>query len=134
MKPFPRLTALGPVTKVLVGFALILAITPVVFDWNWFRRPLEQYLMEKSGREVRIGDLHVALGLALEPTVRLRDVYIEHAHWAAKQTMAVAGEAIFTFSLRSLWEQRPVILRLLLPVADDGLERRAGGLRNKRLL
>src|SRR5258706_10715257 len=113
MKPFPRLTALGPVTKVLVGFALAFAITAVVFDWNWFRRPLERHLMEKSGREVRIGDLHVALGFALEPTVRLRDVYIENAPWAANQPMAVAGEAIFTFSLRSLWEQRPVILRLV---------------------
>jgi hypothetical protein len=52
MKPFQRLTALRPVTKVLVGFALVLAVAAAVFDWNWFRRPLERYLMEKSGREV----------------------------------------------------------------------------------
>lgn len=133
MKPFPRLTAPRPVTKVLLGFALVLAVAAAAFDWNWFRRPLERYLIEKSGREVRIGDLHVALGLALEPTVRLRDVYIENAPWAAKRPMAVAGEAIFTFSLRSVWEQRPVILQLVLRDADVDMERRADGLRNWRL-
>jgi uncharacterized protein involved in outer membrane biogenesis len=47
--------------------------------------------------------------------------------------MAVAGEAIFTFSLRSLWEQRPVILRLVLRDADVDMERQADGLRNWRL-
>jgi len=133
MKTLLRLSERRPVTKVLIGFALILVVAAVVFDWNWLRRPLEQYLMEKSGREVKIGDLHVALGLALEPTVRLRDVYIENAPWAAKQPMAVAGEAIFTFSLRSLWEQRPVILRLVLRDADVDMERQADGLRNWRL-
>lgn len=133
MKPFFRLSALGPGTKVLVGFAFVLVIAAAVFDWNWFRRPLERYLFEKSGREVKIGDLHVKLGLALEPTVRVRDVYIENARWAAKQPMAVAGEAIFTFSLRSVWEERPVISRLVLRDADIDMELQANGLRNWRL-
>ena len=133
MKPFFRLSALGPGTKVLVGFALVLVVAAAVFDWNWFRRPLERYLFEKSGREVKIGDLHVKLGLALEPTVRLRDVYIENAPWAAKQPMAVAGEAIFTVSLRSVWEERPVISRLVLRDADIDMEWQANGLRNWRL-
>src|ERR1700675_2660923 len=122
MKHFFRRSALGPVTKVLVGFALVLIVAAAVFDWNWFRQPIERYLFEKSGREVRIGDLHVNLGFTLEPTVRLRDVYIENARWAAKQPMAVAGEVTFTFSLRSVWEERPVILRLVLRNADIDME------------
>jgi uncharacterized protein involved in outer membrane biogenesis len=133
MKSFFRLSKLGPVTKVLVGFAVVLVVAAAVFDWNWFRRPLERYLIEKSGREVKIGDLHVKLGFALEPTVRVRNVYIENARWAARQPMAVAGEASFTFSLRSVWEKRPVISLLVLRDADIDMERQANGLRNWRL-
>jgi uncharacterized protein involved in outer membrane biogenesis len=109
------------------------AIVVALFDWNWLRHPLERYLMDRSHREVRIGDLHVDIGFSLEPTVRVRDVYIENAPWADKRPTAVAGEASFTFSLKSVWERRPVISRLVLIDADVDMERQADGLRNWRL-
>src|SRR5262249_9482368 len=104
------------------------------FDWNWFRPALERYVSEKSGRDVRADDLHVSIGLTLEPTVRLRGVRIPNAPWASLRTpMAVAGEAQFTFSLSSLWGRRPVVTRLVLHDADVDLERAADGRRNWRL-
>jgi len=127
---FPRFSRTA---RVLLGLVVAFGVGVALFDWNWFRHPLERYLREQSNREVRIGDLHVDVGFSLEPTVRVRDVYIENAPWAHKGPAAVAGEASFTFSLKSLWEGRPVISRLVLIDADVQLERQADGLRNWRL-
>ncbi len=130
--PF-RFPKLGRTTGLFLGLVAVLGVGVVLFDWNWFRHPIERYLIDRSHREVRIGDLHVDLGFSLEPTVRVRDVHIENAPWASKEPAAVVGEASFTFSLRSLWEGRPVISRLVLIDADVQLERHADGLRNWRL-
>jgi uncharacterized protein involved in outer membrane biogenesis len=120
-------------TSILLGFVVVLVIGAALFDWNWFRHPLERYLINRSDRQIRIGDLHVDIGFSLEPTVRVRDLYIENAPWADKQPGAVAGEASFTFSLKSVWERRPVISRVILIDANVSLERQADGLRNWRL-
>ena len=130
--PF-RFPKFSRTTSVLLGLLVVLAIVAALFDWNWFRHPLERYLNDRSQREIRIGALNVDFGWSLEPTVRLRDVYVENAPWADKRPAAVAGEASFTFSLKSLWEGRPVISRLVLVDADIDLERQADGLRNWRL-
>lgn len=128
-----RLPRPGTKIRILLGLCIALAIVAALFDWNWFRHPFEQYLIERSHREIRIGDLHVDLGWSLEPTVRVRNVYVENAPWADKQPAALAGEASFTFSLKSLWQGRAVISRLVLIDADIDLERQADGLRNWRL-
>lgn len=130
--PF-RFPKFGRTTSVLLGLLVVLVIVAALFDWNWFRHPLERYLIDRSHREIRIGDLHVDLGFSLEPTVRVRDVYVENAPWADKRPAAIAGEASFTFSLKSAWEGRPVISRLVLIDADVDLESQADGLRNWRL-
>lgn len=127
---FPRF---GRTLTILLCLALALGIVVALFEWNWFRHPLERYLVERSHREVRIGDLHVKLGFSLEPTVRLRDVYIENAPWADKRPFLAAREVSFTFSLKSVWEKQPVISRLVLIDADLDMERQADGLRNWRL-
>ena len=127
---FPRFSR---TTGVLLGILAVLVVGVALFDWNWFRHPLERYLIDRSHREIRVGNLHVDLGLSLEPTVRVRDVYIENAPWASKGPVVVAGEASFTFSLKSVWQGRPVISRLVLIDADVQLERHADGLRNWRL-
>ena len=119
--------------KTLLGVLVVLGMVVALFDWNWFRHPIERYLGEGSHREVRIGDLHVDVGFSLEPTVRVRDVYIENAPWAEKVPFLTAKEVSFTFSLESVWEKRPVISRLVLIDADLDMERQADGLRNWRL-
>jgi uncharacterized protein involved in outer membrane biogenesis len=133
IKSGSRCIALGRKTRIAVGLLLAIGIGVALFDWNWLRGPLVNYLHGKSGREVRIGDLHVTLAWTLEPTVRLRGVYIENAAWASRQPMAAAGEVAFTFSLDSLRERRPIVSRLVLIDADVDMERRADGLRNWRL-
>ena len=62
-----------------MGIALV--ALALAFDWNWFRPRLEQYLAAKSQRSVCIGDLHVSLSAALDPTATPR-VRIDNAAWA----------------------------------------------------
>jgi len=129
-----RLRSTGWKTRLFLSLVLLLTIGVAVFDWNWLRPTLERHLTERSGRSVVIGDLHLSIGLSLEPTVRLRGVRIANAPWAdTKKPFAVAGEAAFTFALSSLTERRPIVSRLLLIDADIDLERLADGSRNWRL-
>jgi AsmA family protein len=124
----------GRKSKIVLGVAAAFALLWVLSDWNWFRPALERYLSAGAGREIRADHLSVALGFSLEPTVTLRGLYIQNAPWAdTQQPMAVAGEASFTFSLRSVWEDRPVVSRIVLKDAQVDMQRQANGLRNWRL-
>jgi uncharacterized protein involved in outer membrane biogenesis len=132
MNRFAKPLRSHPYLALALGCVVALAAFVVAFDWNWLRGPLVSYLTEQSGREVRIGDLHVD-AFSLEPTVRLRDVYVQNAPWAGERPFATAAEASFTVSLKSLWERRPIISRLVLVDADVDMQRQADGLRNWRL-
>ena len=79
MKRPVRLWVPGRKTTLLLGVALAVALSLALFDWNWLRPSLERHLSENSGRAVNIGDLQVELGFSVEPTVRLRRVYVENA-------------------------------------------------------
>jgi uncharacterized protein involved in outer membrane biogenesis len=133
MRPGYSLSGWGKGAKVAFGLALLAIGLFAAFDWNWLRQPAVDYLIKKSNREIRVDDLHVELGLTLEPTIRLRGVYIQNAPWAGDRPFATAGEASFKVSLKSLWEGRPVISRLVLVDADVDMQRQADGLRNWRL-
>jgi AsmA family protein len=124
---------IGPKARAALALGTACAFVVVLFDWNWFRHPVEQYLQHRSHREVRIGHLDIDIGLTLEPTVHLRDVHVQNASWGSERPAAIVGAASFTFSLRSVWEGRPVISRLVLHDAEVSLERQADGLRNWRL-
>jgi uncharacterized protein involved in outer membrane biogenesis len=134
MKRRFRLPVPGRKTGVLLGAGLLVLIALALFDWNWLRPALERHLAENSGREIRVGELDVEFGFSLEPTIRLRKVYIQNAAWAAsKRPMAVAEEASFTFSLRTLWDERRVITLIVLKDAEVDLEWLPDGRRNWRL-
>ena len=46
----------------LLGILLVLVVLFLVFDWNWFRKPLENYISDKTKREFQISSLDVDLG------------------------------------------------------------------------
>jgi len=121
-------------TKVVLGLLVALTASIVLFEWNWLRAPVERYFSETSGRAVKIGHLDVDMDFSLVPTVRLRDVHIENAPWASKRPFVAAGEVALTLSLRSAWQGRPVISRMVIANAEIDMERTADGLRNWRLL
>ena len=100
-------------TAILV--ALILLI--VLFDWNWFRGPLERYITQKTQREFRISDLDVSLGLT--PTIRMRDLYFANADWSeSKKPMAQAKKVEFSVSLRDALQGKILVPRISLTEPD----------------
>lgn len=77
-------------------FIVALVLLVLLFDWNWFRGPLERYVSNKTQRTFRISDLHVTLGLT--PTIRMRDVYFSNAPWSTEKPMAQIETAEFSIS------------------------------------
>jgi uncharacterized protein involved in outer membrane biogenesis len=84
---------------------------------------------------VRIGDIHVEWSASFAPTVRLRDVEVQNAPWAAPRPMAKVGEVDFVFaSLKTLLVDDPhIVSNLILIDGDVDMEMQADGLRNWRL-
>jgi len=76
-----RLPALGPRTKVALGFAAALVLLVILFDWNWFRPLLERHLSESAQRRVHAADVHVFLepdlnGIhGLDERIRVKALY-----------------------------------------------------------
>ncbi|HET6397209.1 MAG TPA: AsmA family protein [Pseudoxanthomonas sp.] len=76
-------------TVVLAAIALALVVLAVLFDWNWFRGPLERAVGNATGREFRIGgDLDVDLGRTI--TVSAGDLELGNAGWSREPRMATA--------------------------------------------
>lgn len=72
-------------------FALILLII-ALWDWNWFKGPVERAVQAKTGREFHIGgNLDVDLGRTL--TVRADGLTFANAEWSKTPRIASADRA-----------------------------------------
>jgi len=118
---FPRR---HPVWTVLMVALLLLIL---LFDWNWFKGPVERYVSRTTERSFSIGDLHVRLGFS--PTVRMRDVHFGNADWSQQGPMARIEQLEFSISLRSLPDEF-LLPRVALTRPDFIFERLADGRRN----
>lgn len=141
MRPAPpTLTPSGQSPKALrfrpkrwqsVLFAIFAALVAfwLLFNWNWFRGPLERYVSEKTQREFRLGNLDVDLGWT--PTIKLKDVYFANAPWSQSgEPMATIGALEFSVSLRDLAEGRVLVPRAVLSQADLVFEKSPAQNRN----
>ena len=106
---------------VSVGVVAALVVLVLVFDWNWFQRPLESYISKKTQRTFEISDLHVKLGLT--PTIRMRDLTFSNSDWGKKEPMASVKTLEFSVSLRDLLDGKILVPRVALTDADFLFER-----------
>ncbi len=86
---------------VLGALAVALAIFIAIFDWNWFRGPLERRLSESSGRPVTIG--HLDVELARFPRIVISDIAIGNAKWAGDEPLGILRELMVSVSIPSLF-------------------------------
>src|ERR1700712_3725448 len=114
MKQASKRTLLG-------GVAALLVVVVLLFDWNWFRGPLNSYITRKTHRSFTSSDLHVRLGFT--PTIRLRDVVFANAPWSQGAPMAKLGTLEFSVSLRDLFDGKVLIPRVALTDAALNFER-----------
>lgn len=115
-------------TVLLIVIAL-LVIFVLVFDWNWLRKPVENYVTSKTQREFRISHLDVDLGFT--PTIKIKDVYFANADWAkGDKPMAEIGSLEFSVSLRDLWDHKILVPRAAMSQADFLFEKNKDGRKN----
>ncbi|MEO5737030.1 MAG: AsmA family protein [Variovorax sp.] len=118
--------------KVLLAILAAIVVLIIVFDWNWFRGPLERYISKRTEREFRISHLDVDLGW--NPTIKLKDVYFANADWSRiGEPMARIPKLEFSVSLRDLWERRILIPRAALTKPELIFERGADKRKNWEL-
>lgn len=116
---------------VLGALALALAIFIAIFDWNWFRGPLERYLSDSTGRPVTIGYLDVELASA--PRVIISDIAIGNVEWAGDVPLGILRELMVSVSVPSLFTNEIVLPHLRLTGGEVDLVRDKDGRANWQL-
>ncbi|MFZ5719563.1 MAG: AsmA family protein [Pseudomonadota bacterium] len=83
----PSRKSLTWASGVLAVLALLMAILVAVWDWNWFRGPVERIASARLNREVTIaGDLNVDLW-SWRPSATVDEVSIANPAWAGEARM-----------------------------------------------
>ncbi|MDR6673909.1 AsmA family protein [Xanthomonas sp. 1678] len=111
---------------VLGTLVLALLIIILIFDWNWFKGPVERAVQAKTGREFHIdGNLDVDLGGTT--TIRGDGLRFANAEWSKQPQMASAQRAEIDLAIWPLLrgkvripEIRLTQPNLLLETGPDG--------------
>ena len=99
-------------TAVAIVAALI-AILIAIWDWNWFKGPVERQVQARTGREFRIGgNLDVDLGWT--PVVSGEKVTFGNAPWSRAPVMASADRAEIGIALWPLLRRQVLLPQIRL--------------------
>jgi uncharacterized protein involved in outer membrane biogenesis len=82
------------------GVAVAVIVLVAVFDWNWFRGPIERRVTAATGREFHIGNLDVDLGRRTRITAD--DVTFGNATWSKRPQMFELKQIVATVQLLPL--------------------------------
>ncbi|MGH8073358.1 MAG: AsmA family protein [Lysobacter sp.] len=105
-----------PWLSALAVLAIGIVVLVVLWDWNWFKGPVERQVEARTGRDFEIGgDLDVDLGWV--PTIRANDLHFGNADWSKQPTMAEAQQLELAIALKPLFKGDILIptLRLVAP-------------------
>ncbi len=109
---------------------LLLALLWLLFDWNWFKGPIERQVQAATGRDFHIdGDLDVKLGF-FRPTVIANGIVLGNSAWAERKTMLQVDHAEIQWAVWHIWRGDVVLPRVQLSNADLWLERDGKGRAN----
>jgi AsmA family protein len=113
-------------TWIFLGLVTAIAAVVALFEWNWLRGPLADYLGARVGRQIGIdGDLHVEL--SRQPTVTADSITIANAPWSSEAVMARAQRVALRLDLQSLWDGHPAFPEIDLVQPRILLERNGAG-------
>lgn len=106
---------------VLGALVLLLLVIILIFDWNWFKAPVERAVQARTGRAFHIdGNLDVDLGRIV--TVRADRLRFANAGWSKQAQMASADRAELDIALWPLLRGRVRIPEIRLTKPDLLLE------------
>jgi uncharacterized protein involved in outer membrane biogenesis len=107
----------------VVGFV---ALAVAMFDWNWLRGPVAEYLSVSLDRPVKIdGDLHVEL--SKQPLITAEFVSLGNTSWGSEEVMGRARRIAVRIDLPSLWHPPVEVPEITLTEPQVLLERNADG-------
>ncbi|HEV8694774.1 MAG TPA: AsmA family protein [Lysobacter sp.] len=85
--------------SVLGTLVVAIAVLALLWDWNWFKGPIERQVEARTGRQFEIGgDLGVDLDWTA-PTIRADRLRFGNAAWSKQPTMAAADRVEFTVKI-----------------------------------
>jgi AsmA protein len=105
-------------TSVLLALTVLAVSGVALLGWNWLRAPIEQRVLDKTGRALRIqGDLQVTWGWPW-PKIQAHTVTFANPPWAKQPQMLTAEVVAFSVSVPQLLLQNWVIpdLQLTRPI------------------
>ncbi len=116
----------------LVGLSLLaiaLVVLVVLWDWNWFKGPIERQVEARTGREFDIaGDLDVDLGRVT--TIRAEGLRFGNADWSRQPDMATVRRLELGVRLWPLLRGEVRIPRVVLDTPRLRLEKGPRGVGN----
>jgi uncharacterized protein involved in outer membrane biogenesis len=115
-------------TRYVVAALLLLGtiVFFVLFDWNWFKGPLERRVSAATGREFHIeGNLHVNLGWT--PTISAEGLHLSNAAWSKHPEMASIERLEVSIALLPLFRRDIELPMLSLQRPLVALERNEAG-------
>jgi uncharacterized protein involved in outer membrane biogenesis len=116
------------VGTVLVACVLLVAL----FDWSWFKGPLESLASSALGRKVEItGDIDGEL--ALTPRFSVEGVRIANTPWGSRPTMLMAEQIAVEIDLPALLEGRVALPEIAVRSPDVLIEQNPDGALNWQL-
>jgi uncharacterized protein involved in outer membrane biogenesis len=116
---------------VVLGLLLVAIVVLVaLWDWNWFKGPIEHQVQARTGRRLDIGgDLDVDLGRVT--TIRAGQLRFANAAWSKQPTMASVRQLAFGIEVWPLLFHRQVrIPEIHLGHPDLLLEKGGNGVGN----
>jgi uncharacterized protein involved in outer membrane biogenesis len=100
------LAADHPWWTILAVLALVALVLWLLWDWNWFKGPVERQVETRTGRTFDIGgDLDVDLGRIT--TIRADRLRLGNAAWSKEPTMATAEQLELRIEPLALLLRRP---------------------------
>lgn len=98
-----------PGLALLAAMLVAIAILVVLWDWNWFRGPIERQVQARTGRSFEIGgNLDVDLGRIT--TIRADALSFGNAPWSKDPTMASTDRLEFAIAVWPLLLHREVLI------------------------
>jgi uncharacterized protein involved in outer membrane biogenesis len=111
---------------IIAGLIVAFGVLWWVFDWNWFKHPIERRVEAATGREFSIdGDLSVHLGLI--PILRAEGLRLANAGWSGQKEMARIDTLEISIRLLPLLRGRIEVPVLRLEKPQLLLERNEAG-------
>ncbi|MBU0724477.1 MAG: AsmA family protein [Alphaproteobacteria bacterium] len=116
------------VIGVALGLVGVVALTMLLFDWNWLRGSATGLASDKTGRSVEIGDIQGEW--SLRPRIVLSDIRLGNVDWAEGGDMLTAETVEFVIDIPELLGGRLVLPEIRLVKPALALERQPDGTTN----